>query len=519
MRYVAVFAVILALTGINIPAAEADVYVISVTRFEQGRKVESLGSAVCVGTLKNPVSALFCTAAHTVRDNPNSVWVTLNDGVGWRECRNVRIHPSDDLATFELIGVKLDGIPVATGVREKIPVSICGYGPQLHKQKDRFCFRGTLYKRYIRGENGKHPIPGDSGGAVFAQSEDGRQVVAGIVHGYASEVPMETRDDSAGVRPLTGYVSAVVIETWIRTQYGGCPTCPISIYPEVRQPVLGFGLPIGPPRVVGVAGPAMPRYQQIDESPRYEEPVQAQRPDFGGEVVEQRIVNEDVVDAAVMRYFAKNPVRDGRDGKDGQTPSTDRVIQIIDAIIEARPERFRGENGVSATPEQVAAVLAIDYADQLRGPAGPAGQIGVLDDADMRAMVRGWLSDPETRQWLVSELAQDMRIQDLIKRLEAVEKRGGATATTPAGNSGTLVSRFVLVKSGPNSRVDSALASAKKYWTDIVEVSKEEIPKNVIVKSYPTLIAFSPTGDVAGMWDSEYSVLNTLARISSGQYP
>jgi hypothetical protein len=235
--------------------------------------------------------------------------------------------------------------------------------------------------------------------------------------------------------------------------------------------------------------------------------------------VEQRIVNEDAVDAAVMRYFAKNPVRDGRDGKDGQTPSTDRVIQIIDAIIEARPERFRGEAGASATPEQVAAILAKDHADQLRGPAGPAGQIGVLDDTDMRAMVRGWLSVPETRQWLVSELAQDMRIQDLIKRLEAVEKRGGATATTPAGNSGTLVSRFVLVKSGPNSRVDSALASAKKYWTDIVEVSKEEIPKNVIVKSYPTLIAFSPTGDVAGMWDSEYSVLNTLARISSGQYP
>jgi hypothetical protein len=510
---------LLAVCCLLVPSAVADVYVISVTRFEQGRKVESLGSAVCVGTLKNPVSALFCTAAHTVRDNPNSVWVTLNDGFGWRECRNVRMHPRDDLATFELVGVKLDGIPVATGVREKIPVSICGYGPQLQKQKDRFCFRGTLYKGYIRGENGKHPIPGDSGGAVLAQAENGRDVVAGIVHGYASAVQMETRDDSAGVRPLTGYVSADVIENWIRTQYGGCPTCPISIYPEVRQPMVGIGIPVGPPRVVGVAGPAMPRYQQIDESPRYGEPVQAQRPDFGGEVVEQRIVNEDVVDAAVMRYFAKNPVRDGRDGRDGQTPSTDRVIQIIDAIIEARPERFRGENGVSATPEQVAAVLARDYADQLRGPAGPAGQIGVLDDADMRAMVRGWLSDPETRTWLVGELSQDMRIQDLIKRLEAVEKRGGLTGEPSTGNGGTLVSRFVLVKSGPNSRVDSAVASAKKYWTDIVEVSKEEIPKNVIVKSYPTLIAFSPTGDVAGMWDSEFSVLNTLARISSGQYP
>lgn len=477
-----------------------------------GGVIEAKGSAVCVG--RTAGRSVLLTARHNL-SGMHKVWVQGERD--WVECRFIASHPSEDVALLE-VPAKFRISPIAiVSPDTEIPCTLEGVGPHVHAQRSSSQFRCRVRGDLLVGSKGEHAIPGDSGGPVYC---DG--AVIGIVS--MVKVPQFGSPRPTNRLQYRGTTTRIVrtnsILKWMQTQYQCGPQgCPIILRPSVRQPMAGIAIPMGPPQVIHEAIPAPRRYvpeptpdplfSSDDEAEPESEPrvVEGPRGPPGKDGRDGRNATEAEIRSAVNAWMDENAdsLR-GRDGADGHSPSIQDVASIVKAVMDKEPSRFRGAAGPPgpAGPQ---------------GPPGQRGAIGVPDDPDMKAVVRGWLADPETRTWLVDELSQDLRIQDLIHRLEAVESRGSSGDPVSSPNRGVVVSKFVLVRSGSNARVDAAVANARKQWDDIIEVSKDEIPRNVIVKTYPTLIAFSPDGDVAGMWESEYSVLNTLARISSGQYP
>lgn len=493
------------------PRSVGEVVYLCSTAPTSGGVMEAKGSAVCVG--RTGGKSILLTAKHNL-EGMYKVWVQSESD--WVECRFVAAHPSEDVALLET-STRFKISPLAVAPDSELKVTLEGVGPHVHDQRQRPSFQGRVRGELMVGLKGEHAIPGDSGGPVYC---DG--AVVGIVSSVrlpSDRSPMPTsRLQYRGT--TTRIVRTKTVLKWIQTQYQCGPQgCPIILRPAIRQPMAGLTIPIGPPQIVHEAVPAPRRYvpepmpdelftpsDEPEEEPKTEPRiVQGPRGPAGKDGRDGRAPTEAEIRKAVNEWLDENSdsLR-GKDGQDGRSPSIQEVASVVKAMIDRDPSKFRGPAGEPGVP----------------GPKGERGPVGVPDEPDMKAVVRGWLADPETRTWLVDELSQDMRIQDLIERLEAVEARGATSDSGSAGpRGGTVVAKFVLVKAGSNARVETAVANAKKQWDDIIEVSKEQIPRNVVVKTYPTLIAFSPDGDVAGMWESEYSVLNTLARISSGQYP
>jgi hypothetical protein len=335
--------------------SQADVYPIEISYLRNGQHVEESGTAVCVGSSEGRSTLL--TAGHVVADRPGSVWVSNRRE--WIAARQTFVHPTADLAIVE-VDAALNVTPISDRTPAGAQVLVAGYGPALNRSGESFGFRATLTSdSTLRGEDGEHVIPGDSGGPVLCDTEQGPTVI-GIVTHYVDERPAATRHDLRGTE--TGFVPAETLVAFIQTQYGRrCPPggCPIRIRPQIQQPMIGIGIPVGPPKIVDTIEPAPVRlapqtiYQQGPAGP------------------------------------AGPP---GPQGPAGKNVNQEQVEAVVNAWLDANRDQLRGPAGPP-------------------GPPGPAGAAGAAGHSPGVSGLEKRLSDLERRPFRIV-LSSDGKIVD-----------------------------------------------------------------------------------------------------------
>jgi hypothetical protein len=367
---------------------DAKVYRLRVT-LEDGSTARA--SAVCIGRTSDGCS-LFATARHNFDGAILAEVVTSKWAARTKE---VIRHESEDVAVFT-IG-RDDCEP--TELEESDPLSgetayVDGYGPEYHNQPEsQNCrYSGTITQDYVAGHDGLHPITGDSGGPV-AVIRRGRYKIVGVVSGYSpsSQEYLRSRFSYREKRFQTIYTPARAIQHCLqqRWQYGGCPPggCPIYVRPQVQQPMIGIGIPTGPPRVVGVAEPAPIAYQP------------AAPPDVADAV---RRATRDWLEAnrEQLRGDPGKPGERGPEGAAGRTVSKEMATEIITQWLESNKDQLRGERGL----------------------------IGVPSEAEIAAVIDTWIerNDPRIREFVrevIREESQQQSSGDVDARLTALEAR------------------------------------------------------------------------------------------------
>lgn len=307
--------VMLALLFLLPSIAQAESVYLCCSQIRNGNQVEQLGTAVCVG--RDGAKAILVTCKHNVADNPRSVWLQINRK--WKRCDAVSLHPTEDLAICE-IQADLKVSPIADAdLPPGSQVLVEGAGPTANRTRERIAFAGVVESSdSLIGSSGDHAIPGDSGGPVFSES-----CVVGIISQVemlnGQKAPPRSRREMRGAKSL--FVPASKVRAWLETQYQCGPQgCPIVIRPIVRQPMIGFGLPIGPPQVIGVAEPAPRRY--FPEGSRPSAPAQPS-----------------VTQGPAGPQGPPGPT--GAAGRDGQDVDKEHVEAVINAWLEANVDRMQ----------------------------------------------------------------------------------------------------------------------------------------------------------------------------------
>lgn len=361
--------------------ANAEIYQVDAVRMLNGVKAEDNGTAVCIATANG--RSLLLTARHVVKDAINNTWIGVAGE--WKLAENVQLHPTADLASFEVSATLK---PTPLGKNDITPgdaVIVDGFGPQLHGQNDARYFAGTIDDidsddiATIAGRDGQHAMPGDSGGAVILTHGDSEYCV-GIVSFHEGGTPATSRRYYAKqkLRARTGFVSHRTITRFVETQYRGCygGSCPIQIRPHVQQPILGFGIPVGPPRVVGIAEPAPQTY--IPQPPPQQNPQQPQTQYIQGE-----------------RGPAGPAGPQGPPGRDGKNVNQEQLEAVISAWLESNRDALRGPPGEPGPP----------------GKAGPAGRDGNSADPDELTSIASRLGELETRPFRIV-ISSDGKVVD-----------------------------------------------------------------------------------------------------------
>jgi hypothetical protein len=280
-----------------------------------------------------------------VRSNPASVWISNRQN--WIHADRVHIHPTEDLAVLEL-PARLDVTPLGDATPIGQQVTVQGYGPRLNDSGEPFAFRAMIDEETkLRGINGEHVIPGDSGGPMLFDTESGPALV-GVVIEHEGSSPASYRTQFAAMRARSGFVPAETIVSFVQAQYGGCPggVCPIRIRPQIQQPMIGIGLPLGPPRIV----------ETIERIPQAHVIQSPQRNPLPQTVAPQR----DCVGIP------------GPPGRDGRSVTKAEVEAAVNAWLDANRE-------------------------QLRGPAGPPGRDGHAGSSADVSQLERRLSAVESR--------------------------------------------------------------------------------------------------------------------------
>jgi len=345
-------------------------------------------TAVCVGATDDGHS-MFVTARHNFDDADSAVVF----GDGWEvKVRDVWRHKAEDVAAFltdrrDFAWIDLDD-PV-TGET----VSISGFGPEYQNQRESTLFRGVMREDTVHGIDGTHPIPGDSGGAVWVETQSGKRLLVGLVSGYSPACDVRSRRDRAAERLETIIVKSRFVKQCLQYRYQySCPPggCPIYIRPQVQQPMLGVGIPVGPPRVVGVAEPA---------------PVVAQpspQPDLAPMV--RRYVQDWLnANRDELRGDPGPAGQDGKPGNPGRAIDKAMAEDIITSWLDAN-------------------------AEQLKGERGERGLIGVPSEAEIAAVIDLWIqrNDPRIKEFVRKIIREEKAAQtepNLEARLTAVEQR------------------------------------------------------------------------------------------------
>ena len=166
----------------------------------------------------------------------------------------------------------------------------------------------------------------------------------------------------------TKYVSCRKIVAWMQAQYGGCPggVCPIQIRPRVIQPMIGIGIPTGPPRIIGEAVRVNPSPIYVPQQPQYPKQPEPLRP---------------VPDPAFISGLAGQqgvPGPKGDRGADGRSVTKTEVEATVNAWLEANRDALRGEPGPSANIDALAARVKILEERKIRIITSDGSQI--VDD-------------------------------------------------------------------------------------------------------------------------------------------
>lgn len=230
-----------------------------------------------------------------------------------------------DVAVFEAEASPAKGMNIAETCAEGDEIDMPGYGPLAHgRSKTIEVRKGTWTTDKRVRLRSSSIIPGDSGCPAF-----GPLGVVGVVVGYEVENPamVEIVHSKHIIRTINRRYSA--------TQCGP-RGCPIYIRPRVQQPMIGIGLPVGPPRVIHEAVP-VPRPPQVyvPQETYDAPPVQQQQP---------------VPEPDVRSYIGPKGERgergpQGPPGNDGTSVKQEQVEAVVNAWLDANIEQLRGPKG------------------------------------------------------------------------------------------------------------------------------------------------------------------------------
>jgi hypothetical protein len=379
------------------------------------------GTAVCVG-MESQTSHVFATAKHNLRDMKTAV-VKMSDGTDY-PIHRLAEHPSGDVATFVCNANALP-LPICDCAHLNADVEVVGWGPFFHQRAERLVVRsGKIAAKYktsfvVRNQRAQ-VVTGDSGGAVV--TADRR--LCGLISGFESENPLNTV-----VAPGSAIAETVAITHTLQCPGGNCP---IVIRRQIQQPMIGIGVPVGPPRSVPIAVPA-PQPERVYVPQPQPDPMFTPVAPTDAQIA-----------AAVSAWFGvhgsqlrgpSGPAgpsgQQGAPGERGSGVTKEQVESTVNAWLDANLDRIRGPSGPS-------------------GERGPHGLVGVPDDQDIRNWLVGAMSDPATRQQLSGLLADlvatDPRVDALIQRLEALENR---PVTSGSGDVGAIDKRLKVLESNP----------------------------------------------------------------------
>jgi hypothetical protein len=394
-----------------------------------------MGSAVCVGG--GDRDSVCVTAGHMFKQQEKQQEKWTLQGVPIRE---ITTSKTEDLAVFE-VDLLLTQIRIAEEIPEGTPVMACGYSPT---RRD-FCFSGSV--TVDRVEDGyadfrtssQHVEPGDSGGAVFVET-GGRKCLAGMIVGYPEQREFRGRSTFVTSRRLCQFLTR---------RYGSCPQC----------------VPVQSP---GCASGNCPQYTQPGLRPAVPspQPAAAVPPRVSVEIC------QDDLRRMVADELAKLDLRGpaGQQGPPGESVDPAAVVAAVMSQIRMPQDGSNGRDGKSVSAAEVAAYLVANHRAEITGPAGergPQGLVGVPDDQDIRNWLVGAMSDPATRQQLSGLLtdlvATDPRVDDLIRRLEALENR----PVSGGGDVGAIAQRLTALENRPHSqRVLLVDGSTRKVLDD-----------------------------------------------------
>lgn len=322
-------------------------------------------TAVCIGRTDSG-NAVYLTARHNF-EGATSGAVAVNGE--WHRITTVNESQMDDVASFEVAVSPERWKPLAESEQVGGECWVAGYGPEYTGSGLAESFHGVLLDGEIRGDNGLHPVVGDSGGPVL---QSGR--VVGIVSGYVRTM---ARSDYAERGYPTVYCNLRAVRRCLQQcyQYRGCPPggCPIYLRPQIQQPMIGIGIPVGPPKVVGVATPLPPQPLRPVPDPAFitgpAGPAGPRGPAGPpGERGEPgRSVTREEISVIVSAWLDAN--RDalrgpaGPQGPSGASATQNQIDQAVANYVNANAERFRGPTGERGP-------------QGLQGPVGPVGPRG-----------------------------------------------------------------------------------------------------------------------------------------------
>lgn len=416
----------------------AQVYPITCVYMQGDSKVEDKASAVCIGNSESGKSLLL-TVKHAVDVPVPSIWIS-------HESRLIRVtklvrHKDEDLALMECDEI-LPGFQIGDETPIDSEVVVSGFGPEFAKTGDELTFTGKVEEAGIlRGVSGEHAMPGDSGGAVICSTSEGRALV-GIITDHEGSSPAKSRRAYAKTRARTGFVSAEKIYAFVQTQYGGCANgmCPIRVRPTIRQPMIGIGIPFGPPKIVHEATP-VPRQDPVYVPQQQPEPQVVQGP------------------AGPAGPAGRDGVPGPR-GEPGMSITQEQVEATVNAWLDSNREQLRGPSGPSGPPGPAGP-------EGSPGPSGPEGQrglVGVPDNEDISNWLRGALSDPSSREAIRSQLrdlmAEDPRIQQLLEKIDQASLPKSVDLEL-VGNGDTTLGRSRITVSNDRVLVESTSPDGK----------------------------------------------------------
>jgi len=313
-------------------------------------------------------------------------------------------HPSHDVATF-LSEANALPIPICDCADANADVEVVGWGPFYHQLDSQLTVRGgKVGKRYdsifVVRNRSKQVVKGDSGGAIVTADRQ----LCGLISGYETNDPLNTV-----AVPAKAIAECVAITHTLQCSGGRCP---IVIRRQVQQPMIGFGIPVGPPQSVPIAVPA-PRPE-----PR-PEPVYVPQKPTPDPMFTPVAPTDAQIAAAVSAWFGVHGSQlRGPAGPSGQQGPA-------------------GERGSGVTQEQVEATVNAwleANRDAIQGPAGPPGErglIGVPDSEELAAVIDLWVerNDPKIRQYLRQIVIEQMSetkpvdLSEFDNRVTALEQR------------------------------------------------------------------------------------------------
>lgn len=302
-------------------------------------------SAVCIGVMSNQDKSnlgsrwVFVTNKHLFQNvKENRVWVGAADKK-WHEGSGV--HLSDnacDIASFTVSTGQFDKIRILKEVPNGIQAIVCGYT----SKRNNFCFRGIIQNDKVLA-NGKHVLPGDSGGAVMVKGRE-EVFLAGLVYGYG----VDDRN--------TLFVTTSELRRHIQKSYGCDPRCVPWSNSQCPLPKGSYRYERIDPKVF--SPPRIERYEfvpdsesEVFEPPKGMPPPKPPKPPSLSTAEIRKIITH-----AVDQWFIDNASKikgsPGKDGESGKTPKID-IQMLAEYIIENYSKEIQGPPGQEAPSENL----------------------------------------------------------------------------------------------------------------------------------------------------------------------